>query len=356
MISPVVNARFLTQPVTGVQRHAIEISKRLRKLDPAIRFLAPRGMVHEELFAELKAERVGRLTGHGWEQLELSRHSGPAPLIGLCNAGPLYRQRQLITLHDAAPFAVPEAYSRSFRYWYKFASRALGQSAGIVATDSEFSRHELTERTGVPSEKIEVILLGHEHVFDNESDSSIIQRHKLDDRPYLFAVGSRSPHKNFRALIGALNWVGDVGFRIVIAGGVSPKVHAEARVDESMPKNVCHVGFVTDGQLRALYEHASAYVHPAYYEGFGLPPLEAMALGCPVICSRAASLPEVCGNAAVYFDPHDERALAEAILRTMKDGRLRHRLSQEGKMHAENFRWDHSAQRILQLAYKLADY
>lgn len=356
MISPVVNARFLTQPITGVQRHAIEISKRLRCMDPAIQFLTPRGIIHEELADELDAKEVGGLTGHGWEQLELGCHAGNAPLIGLCNSGPLYRRRQLITLHDAAPFAVPEAYSRNFRHWYKFASRALGRSARTVVTDSKFSRQELVGRIGISPEKIEIVYLGHEHVFNQAADTTIVQRYKLKDRPYLFAVGSSSPHKNFRTLVNALSWVGDVGFRVVIAGGVNPKVHAAARAVESISENVCHVGFVTDGELRALYEHAAAYVHPAYYEGFGLPPLEAMALGCPVICSRAASLPEVCGDAAVYFDPRDERALADVILRTMGDVGLRHQLSKNGRARVEEYRWNHSAQRILEIARKLGSY
>lgn len=347
--SPIVNARFLTQPVTGVQRHAIEVSKWLRRMDRSIRFLSPRGVIHRELAAQLGAEQVGRFTGHVWEQFELNQHVGASPLIGLCNAGPLYRRRQVVTLHDAAPFSVPEAYSLLYRSWYKFSATALGRRAHTVMTDSEFSKQELREQVGIVPSKIQVVSLGHEHVFDHAADHSIITRNGLGDGPFLLAVGSRSPHKNFAALVHALERIGAVDFRVVIAGGINPRVHAGS-ADNTLPGNVSHIGFVTDAELRALYEQAAAYVHPAYYEGFGLPPLEAMALGCPVICSNAASLSEVCGEAAAYFDPRDVAALASIIVAVMSDDARRKQLSELGRARARDFRWKRSAQRILELA------
>ena len=350
MTLPVVNARFLTQPITGVQRYAIEVSRRLRKMEPNIRFLTPHNVIHHDLFEELGAQVVGRRTGHLWDQLELSHHAGTAPLINLCNSGPMFRRHQLVTFHDAAPFAVPQAYSRSYRLWYRFMMRRIGKAARIIATDSEFSRRELQSRIGIAGEKIEVVPLGHEHVHLQPADATVIGRHDLGDRPFLLAVGSRSPHKNFGALLGALAKIGHCDFEIVIAGGVSPRIHAGVDLETKLPANVRHVGFVTDSELRALYEKAAAYVHPAYYEGFGLPPLEAMALGCPVISSNAASLPEVCGDAAVYFDPHDDAALAEAIMTTMADHELRRRLRIAGREQADRFAWDRTAERILKLS------
>jgi glycosyltransferase involved in cell wall biosynthesis len=111
---------------------------------------------------------------------------------------------------------------------------------------------------------------------------------------------------------------------------------------------VKHVGYVSDAELRALYEHAHGFVHPSYYEGFGLPPLEAMACGCPVLVSNTASMPEVCGNAALYFDAHDSADLADKVRQLMQDEALRQRLRQSGLERAEHFAWRKCAEKVSQ--------
>ena len=340
----VVNARFLTQNIVGVQRHAVEVSKRLKVLRPATRFLTPKGVIHEDLAEQLGAEVTGRLTGHAWEQLELSVLARNAALLSLCNTGPLFHPRQVVTLHDAAPFAVPEAYSRPFRSWYGVLFRGLGRSAKGILTDSEFSRQELVRRVGVPGGKLEVVYLGQEHVLATPSDPDTLNRHKLRERPFLLAVGSSSPHKNFSRLVHALEKLGETPFGVVIAGGSNPKVHAATG---DLPESVKHVGYVSDGELRALYEHAAGFIHPAYYEGFGIPPLEAMTLGCPVLCSNAASLPEVCGDAALYFDPFDESDISAKIQELMQDKTLQTRLRTLGSAQTEHFSWDRTTREVL---------
>ena len=343
----VVNARFLTQNIVGVQRYAVEIAKRLKVLRPDTRFLTPRGVVNEDLAETLGAEVAGRLTGHAWEQLELARLAAGAPLLSLCNTGPLFYPRQVVTLHDAAPFAVPEAYSRAFRSWYRVVFGSLKHSAQGLTTVSHFSQRELARICGIPPERLEVIYNGREHIFSIPADPGILDRHNLREHPFLLAVGSSSPHKNFGRLVHALEKLGETPFRVVIAGGSNPKVHAATGV---LPASVRHVGYVSDGELRALYEHAAGFVHPAYYEGFGIPPLEAMTLGCPVLCSHAASLPEVCGDAALYFDPFDEDDISAKIQLFMQDKALRTRLCALGSGQAECFSWDHTTREVLNFA------
>lgn len=345
----VVNARFLTQRVTGVQRYAIEVSKRLKRLDPTIRFLTPHGVVHAALAKELDAEVVGKSKGHLWEQLELPRLVRGAGLINLCNAAPLVVQRELVTIHDAAPFAVPQAYSRSFRLWYRLMMRGLGFRARRILTGSDFSARELQHHVGVRPERITRIFLSHEHVRDVKSDRQVIDRHGLAASPFLLTVGSSAPHKNFKTLARALEQLGNTWFRTVIVGGANLKVHASGSTWQ-FPASVQHVGAVSDGELRALYENAAGYIHPAYYEGFGLPPLEALSLGCPVICSNAGSLPEVCGEAALYFDPHDVDDMVAKIGRFMEDAPLREELRNRGRAQAARFSWDDCAWQILQVA------
>lgn len=338
-----VNARFLTQDVTGVQRYAIELSKRLKTLHPDTRFLTPKGIKHPELAENLGAEVTGRLTGHLWEQLELPFLTRGGPLLSLCNTGPLVHPRQVVTLHDAAVFAVPEAYSRGFRSWYRVLHTGLGRTAKGILTDSEFSRGELERYARIPQHKLEVVYLGHEHVLELDRDVHILAEHRLTDRPFLLAVGSSSPHKNFGRLVRALATLGPTDFDIVIAGGSNPRVHVGSG---TLPDGIKHVGFVSDGELRALYEHTAGFAHPAYYEGFGIPPLEAMTLGCPVVCSHAASLPEVCGDAALYFDPMDEADIAVKIQTLMGDGDLQTRLRDRGRSRAERFSWDDAARNV----------
>lgn len=341
----VVNARFLTQPVVGVQRYALEIAKRLKTLRPDTRFLTPKGVVHEELAEELGAEVGGRLSGHAWEQLELPVLARGGPLLSLCNTGPMFYPRQVVTLHDASPFAVPEAYSRAFRSWYGVVFGSLKRSAQGLITVSHFSQRELARICGIRPERLEVIYEGREHILATLSDPSVLDRHNLREQPFLLAVGSSSPHKNFGRLVHALEKLGETSFDVVIAGGSNPKVHAATG---ALPESVQHVGYVSDGELRALYEHAAGFVHPAYYEGFGIPPLEAMTLGCPVVCSNAASLPEVCGDAALYFDPFDEGDISAKIGRLMRDKPLQDRLRTLGSAQAERFSWDRTTCEILE--------
>jgi glycosyltransferase involved in cell wall biosynthesis len=340
-----VNARFLTQNLVGVQRTATEVAKRLKVLRPETRFLTPEGVLFPELAAVLEAEVVGKHTGHLWEQLELPRLTRGSGLLSLTNTGPIFHPQQVVILHDASPFAVPEAYSLAFRSWYRVLFAGLKHRAKGLITVSEFSRRELERYCGIPRARLEVVGNGREHVFSAEADMGILNQHDLKG-PYLLAVGSNSPHKNFARLLGALTRLGETPFRVVIAGGSNARVHGEGLV---LPKSVTHVGYVSDGELRALYEHATAFIHPAYYEGFGIPPLEAMTLGCPVLVSNAASLPEVCGVAALYFDPFSETDIAGKIAELMQDTDLQTRLRAAGKVQAARFSWDHCAHKVLRI-------
>ena len=348
MAKIVVNSRFLTQEITGVQRHAIEVSRRLKRLDPTIRFLSPPNIIHHDICRELGAQIVGMRTGHLWEQTELPRAASGKLLLGFCNNGPWFYRNQIVTIHDAAPIRIPHAYSFRFRALFRIASYLVGKSARFVMTDSEFSARDLARYALIPVEKLKVVRCGHQHVFNTAADAAIIARHGLAERPFLLAVGSASPHKNFARLMEALARIDNAQFDVVIAGGASPRVHQGRACD--FGAGMRHVGYVSDAELRALYEHAAAFVHPSLFEGFGLPPLEAMALGCPVISSNAASLPEVCGDAAVYFDPANLDEMQAAIEEVMSNDMLREEMRSKGFRQAAKFDWDRCANEIMRLS------
>jgi len=345
-----INARFLTQPITGVQRYAHEVIKALDALidngeiDKSkyrIGLLAPRqGIMHDLNLKHIPLHTVGRLTGHACEQLELPYYAGSGLLVNLCNTGPLVKDSQVVTIHDAGVFAFPEAYSYAFRTWYRILLKRLGKRARKIITVSFFSKNELIRFCGIDSEKIEVIYEGKEQVFACEPDYSVLHKYDLE-KPFILAVSSMSPHKNFQAVVRAIELLGATGFQFVIAGGVNPKVFKSSA--EPLSSSVTYLGYVTDEQLRALYEHAACFIYPSLYEGFGLPPLEAMACGCPVIVSDRASLPEVCGDAALYCDPHNPADIAEKIKQLMSNRSLQETLKKKGLARAREFTWEKCA-------------
>lgn len=346
----VINARFLTQSITGVQRYAFELVKALDALIEngtidkskySFVLLGPRDIERDFNLKHIPLKRVGFLRGHLWEQFELPFYARNRFLIGLCNVGPMLKSSQTVTIHDAAVFGFPQAYSFAFRAWYKVLLTRLGKTASKILTDSQFSRQELTKYCKIGEDRLQVISLGKDHVFSVDPDRNILEEYHLTDRPFVLAVSSVSPNKNFHSIIQAIELLGDTDFSIVIAGGINQKVFSQSCAP--LPDTVKYMGYVNDSQLRTLYEHAACFIFPSFYEGFGLPPLEAMTCGCPVIVSHAASLPEVCGDAALYCDPGNPADIADKIRLIMSDPQLRATMRQKGLERAERFTWEKCA-------------
>jgi len=350
-----INGRFLCQTVTGVQRAALETLKALDRLvaegdqlvaSLALTVLVPRSARPAPDLLQIPVRRVGILQGHAWEQLELPLYSRSGVLVSLANAAPVVRQRQCVTIHDAAVFAVPNAYSPAYRAWYRMLLPALGQRANRILTDSHFSRGELVRHAGIREGNIRVVPLGCEHILASPSDESILTDHGLTRGQFVLAVSSHSPHKNLQALCDAAKLIDGRALQIVVAGGANVRVFGPLAA--SWGDQVKLLGYVSDGQLRALYSHAACFAYPSLYEGFGLPPLEAMACGCPVVVSNAASLPEVCGEAAVYCDPRDPSDLARSITRVTEDNELQLTLRSRGLQRAGTFTWERSARALIE--------
>jgi len=219
----------------------------------------------------------------------------------------------------------------------------LYRRAGRVATVSRFSRSEMAELFG-PRDDVIVLPEGVDHVRGATADPSILDRHGLRQRPYVLAVSSQSPHKNFSAVVAAVQSIGDAPFDVVVAGGQNPKVFGGGA---PLPDFVRYVGYVSDAELVALYRNAACFLFPSRYEGYGLPPVEAMACGCPVLAARAASMPEVLGEAAIYFDPGDPAELAARLTDLMADASERERRKQLGLIHVEGLKWEVAARCLL---------
>ena len=349
----VVNGRFMGRPVTGVERFAREIllalDQGLHEWLPGARLIlaVPPGTPDTLGLRNADVVEVGQKQGHAWEQLELARFRPELPLISLCNTAPIMRRRQHVVIHDAAVFSLPEAYGWKFRLAYKVMHHALARLGANILTVSEFSRRELAGHLHLPASRIGVLPESGEHMLRLQPDDTILERHGLGQRPYVLAVSSNHLGKNFGFVAQALLQLGQPDFDVVVAGGSNSAVFAQRGTN--LPPFIKRVGYVSDEALASLYRHAACFVFPSVYEGFGLPPLEAMTIGCPVLASRAASIPEVCGNAAIYFDPSDPQAFTQALQGVMMlDAGQKQAWRARSVSHSQAWTWRRAAQELAQ--------
>jgi len=352
-----VNGRFLTRRPTGVDRYALEILSELDAMlgrgDPALAgvtltVLAPRGARLPEGCGQARLVEVGQRQGVLWEQFDLAR-ALPADglLLSLCNTGPLWCERQVVVIHDATTERVPAAYTRGFRLWYRLLLPLLGRRCRRVMTVSQFSRAEIAAVFGLDAARIGVAGNGAEHMLRLRPDPTALQRFGLR-RPYILAVSSMAANKNFKLVLAALAHLPDPPFDVAIAGGSNARVFGAAGGGGG--ERVHWLGYVSDAELRALYDGALGFVFPSLYEGFGIPPLEAMACGCPVLASRAQPMPEVCGDGALYFSPDDPAALAALMSRLAAEPALRAELVARGAARVKLYSWRQSALALLSAA------
>ncbi|MFC0471075.1 glycosyltransferase family 4 protein [Halalkalibacter kiskunsagensis] len=338
-----INGRFLTQSVTGVQRYSIELIKELDQLIEigAIKgefiILSPKNITNGITFKNIKVKKIGLLTGHAWEQIELPLYTMGKLLFNPCGPAPMFKTRQVVTIHDMAVFSNSVAFTKLFVIWYKIIFFFIGKLSKKIFTVSNFSKDELVNYLKIKESKIIVTHLGKEHITELQSDNNILSEYNLTKKKYILAVSSMSPNKNFDAIVKAIDFIKNKNnYDIVIAGGTHPKVFNKKL--EVLPSNIKHVGYVSDNELKALYENALCFVFPSYYEGFGLPPLEAMALKCSVIVSDRSSLPEVAGNNALLCNPDNPEDIAMKIVQFKVDS-FRESYELKGYNRAQDFSW-----------------
>lgn len=356
-----VNGRFLTQPASGVQRYAFEMVSALDALleeHEALRrsfkaqLLVPPGTRAPIALRHMAIREVGRLKGHAWEQAELFGAARDGVLVNLANAGPLLHRRSILVLHDAAIFRHPENFSRGYRTVHTLLRPRLARRAARLVTISEFSRRELARACSVPESAFAIIGDSAEHILSVGTDSSILARHGLRPGRYALTVGNQTPNKNIALALRAFAQAAPEGWLLAVAGGGSDLVFGGPEVADH--PSLRKLARVSDEELRALYENAGVFLFPSRYEGFGVPPLEAMTLGCPVISSDAASMPEVLGDAAMFFRSNDTADLARAIAEIIGDVRLRTDFAARGRDRARLFEWRSGARLLAGLIEEVA--
>ena len=266
----------------------------------------------------------------------------------------LYRGRLLVTIHDVLHLAMPWFMEGAHRRLYARALLgAMRLKADRIICDSHFTAGELMRVVGVKSSRIDVVHLG-----VDEAWFSVDKGARPHDRPYFVFVGNVKAHKNVAGLVQAFQSLAQkIPHDLVIVGQKEGFVTGDRGVESgaaALGARVKFAGLVDDALLKRYVGWAEALVLPSFYEGFGLPPLEAMACGCPAIVSASASLPEVCGDAALYCDPHDVEDIAAKMLQVATDGATRGLLREKGLQRARQFSWDKCAGETLAVIESLS--
>ncbi len=348
MTAVFINGRFMTQPVTGVQRFSMEMTAAIDRLietgswaETALLMPGRAGGRGGSSFRHLVAREVGRTNGHMWEQTELARAACGGVLVSLGNTAPLLAgRRQVVVIHDAGVFDTPESYSRRFRGWYKALQHALVRRGARIATVSRFSRDRIASKLGLDRDRIAVLSEGADHILRAAPDPDTLARHGLQAGRFALVVGNRVPHKNLHALGRTASMLARRGLVVASAGAFYPGVFRDEAQGGELERKL---GFVSDAELHALYRSAALLLFPSRYEGFGLPPLEAMACGCPVVASESGAVEEICGSAALYFETGDPDASCAAAERLLDEPGLANRMRTDGLVRAAGFSWAASA-------------
>jgi len=346
-----LNGKYVAQRTTGVQRAASCLVAAIDGLLPPGAdwvLLCPRGHAAPALSA-IRVREVGwrGQSLHLWEQVSLPLAARDGRLLSLAGSAPLLARRASAMIHDAAVFDRAEAYAPLFRHWYRFLFRQLAHRGVQLLTVSAFSRGRLAHALGVDERRIAVVPEGSDHLADVVPDERVLARLGLRSGAFLLAVASDNPTKNLPALVAAFaRRRAAEPAQLVIVGGRNERVFS-AGAGQADPAGVVRAGPLSDPELKALYRNATALLFPSTYEGFGLPPLEAMACDCAVGAADAAAIPEVCGDAALYFDPASVEAMTASMEQLGTDAPLRESLRARGRSRAASFRWTNAARTLL---------
>lgn len=352
-----INGRYLTQPLSGVQRYAQEI---VRALDSrvgagkaAARYLllCPYGARHAGL-AHIPQRVIGKRSGHLWDQIDFALAARKSVALCLASVGPVALSRQVVVIHDAAVQRHPEHFSKGYAAVHKAIDLILARRAR-VATVSDFSRSELADVLAVPADSIIVAKNGAEHL-QIAPDQTVVDRLGLDGVPYFLVLGNITRNKNLAVAMRALARLQPSPIRLVAVGRLDESVFGKGVLPER-GEGLILPGRLDDAEVAGLMQKARALIFPSLYEGFGIPPLEAMANDCPVIASTADAVVETCGDAADFFPPHDDAALAEIMRSAVHDhGNWRAGHIAAGRKRLGLFSWQRSADILAEVVESLA--
>jgi glycosyltransferase involved in cell wall biosynthesis len=335
-----INTRNLNSSISGVQRYTNELLVRFNQ--------------NEILPVAPHVDSSG-FFGHLWEQIYLPLKLKNSLLWSPANTGPLFVNNQIVTIHDLSIFDANEGFNPKFIAWYKFLLPRLANRVRKVITDSEFSKNRIIELLKVDPIKVFAIPLGVDSRFTRSTDfqiKSVLNELKIPSSQYILSLGSLEPRKNLKRLIEAWAKIHtqipkDVW--LVIAGGTGEN-HVFKNLNFSeIPERIFFTGRIQDNILPTLYSGAQFFVYPSVYEGFGLPPLESMSCGTPVITGNLTSLPEVVGTAGLMVDPYCVDEIADAIVFMLENESRRKIFAEKSLSKAKEFNWNITAKKTWEI-------
>lgn len=343
MTQYLINGKFMAERMQGIVRYSREILGELDKLldeSMSVTLLVPPDARDVPAYANIHVLSIGRRTGIAWEQFDLggyARRQRDYLLINLCNVAPFGLKPGITAIHDIMYKVNPSHYvtlrNKLSRLWHIAQYRYLFGHERAIVTVSEFSKREIEAHYPQARGKITVVPDAWQHVLKYRESGDWRERYPfLSEKGFFFSMATLAKNKNGRWIIETARSNPKEVF--AIAG---KKYETE---DLEIPANVHMLGFISDEDACAMIRHCKAFVYPSIYEGFGLPPLEALALGAEVISSNSTSLPEVLGDSAHYIDPYDYSVNLESILAEPVASR---------ESALERYGWDKSARELLRV-------
>lgn len=290
-----INARFLTQKITGVQRYALECSRQILKKRNDVTFLAPDAILYPDLASELNVKIIGTRKGHWWEQTNLPdflKKNGHLPLLNLANTAPLLYNNNYITIHDLAFLRHPEWNTGLFSKWYRLLIPKVAKNAQHIFTVSHTIKNEIQDLLSIPPQKISVTYNGIASSFPPPSTS-------INKKKIVLAVGTFNPRKNHDKLIQAFIKSNLYQTYTLIIAGDKEKIYRQLSLTSS-EDHIKIINSPNDKQLIQLYQDAEILISLSSYEGFGIPILEGLYFGCKALCSQIPVYQELYDN-YVYF-------------------------------------------------------
>ncbi len=341
-----INGRFLTQEMTGVQRVAFNFSRELIKQN--ITVYSPEGIIQEDMSNELNPTIIKSRKPYSvfWEQIALPKIAFKKNdlLLNFGNIAPLYMlHKQGVMIHDLAFLRHPEWFSKGFSTYYKTMIPIIAKKSKFLMTVSESSKKEIVELLRVPEKKVLVLPLWLDENFQKE-----ISIQNTNRESYILSVASLDPRKNYSALLRGFVGLQKKEISLYAAGGGSKVFAQNPELEEfSQKDNVSFLGRCNDDELISLYKKAMFYCSVSFYEGFGLPLLEAMACGCPLLLSDIPAYRETAGDAALYADPNNIQDIQDKMQKMIENPDLRQELSQIGLERVKYFNKEVTVEKLI---------
>jgi glycosyltransferase involved in cell wall biosynthesis len=345
---------------TGTENYALFLIRALLELDRANQYwLYCNQPPQPDLFpaqpnATLRALPFPRLWTHVRLSWEMATRAPDVLFVPAHVLPVLHPRHSVVTVHDLGYLYYPQAHTRGARWYLHWSTRYNARAATHLIADSQATRRDLLTHCGVAQDKVSVVYPGYDPAFTPLRDEARLtaarERYQLPES-YVLYVGTLQPRKNLGTLIAAFAALGDehTSTHLVIAGKqgwLYEPLFAQVR-QLGLAERVHFTGYAPQEDLPALLSAAQVFVLPSLYEGFGLPVLEAMACGTPVICSNVSSLPEVAGDAAILVDPRDTAQWVQALQRVLEDAGLRRALTERGLQQVQRFSWERCARETL---------